>query len=74
MAEELRRRDSGPKALAIAPCPELLGDSMALLEGRAYANSSQHSVAARRRLLEDLVQRVALGRKKATLAPSRRRQ
>ena len=37
---------------------------MALLGSRGYANSSQHSVAARRRLLEDLVQRVALSQKR----------
>ena len=37
---------------------------MALLESRVYANSNQHSVAARKRLLEDSVQCAALSQER----------
>ena len=60
----LRKRGSGPKTLSVASCPALLGETMALLESRVYANSNQHSVAARKRLLEDSVQCAALSQER----------
>ncbi len=64
VSEELRKRGSGPKALSIASCPALLGETTAMRENRAYTISSLHSVAARRRSREDLVQRVAVSQKR----------
>jgi hypothetical protein len=63
-AVELRSGTRGPRPSPSPPYPALFGETMALLESRAYANSSQHSVAARWHLLEDLVQRVARGQKR----------